>query len=44
LVSFMAAWYSLWSVGVFFPFWYALTKKNLATLLRRSRLIIKRCH
>jgi hypothetical protein len=25
---------SLWSFGVFFPFWYIWTKKNLATLDR----------
>jgi hypothetical protein len=28
----MAVWYSLWSFGIFFPFWNVLTKKNLATL------------
>jgi hypothetical protein len=28
----MAVWYSLWSLGIFFAFWYVLTKKNLATL------------
>jgi hypothetical protein len=28
----MAGWYSLWSS---FPFWYAWTKKNLATLVSR---------
>jgi hypothetical protein len=29
----MAVWYSLWSFGIFFPFWYIWTKKNLATVL-----------
>jgi hypothetical protein len=29
----MAVWYSLWSFGIFFQFWYVWTKKNLATLL-----------
>jgi hypothetical protein len=28
----MATWHSLWSFGIFFPIWYARTKKNLATL------------
>jgi hypothetical protein len=28
----MAVWYSLWSFGIFFQFWYVWTKKNLATL------------
>jgi hypothetical protein len=32
----MAVWYmyvpSLWSIGIFFAFWYVWTKKNLATL------------
>jgi hypothetical protein len=23
----------LWSIGIFFPFWYVWTKKNLAALL-----------
>jgi hypothetical protein len=23
----------MWSFGIFFPFWYVWTKKNLATLL-----------
>jgi hypothetical protein len=32
LVYFMAIWYSLYSFGIFFPFWYVWTKKNLATL------------
>jgi hypothetical protein len=35
-VKFMAVWYmyvpSLWSIGIFFAFWYVWTKKNLATL------------
>jgi hypothetical protein len=30
----MVVWYSLWSFGIFFPFWHISTKKNLATLLR----------
>jgi hypothetical protein len=30
----MAVWFSLWSFGIFFPFWYFWTKKSLATLLR----------
>jgi hypothetical protein len=25
-------WYSLWSFGTFFPFWYVWNTKNLATL------------
>jgi hypothetical protein len=25
--------YSLWSLCIFFPFWYDWTKKNLATLV-----------
>jgi hypothetical protein len=29
----MAIWYSLWSFGIFFPFWYVGAKKNLATLI-----------
>jgi hypothetical protein len=29
----MAGWYSLWSFGIFFPFWYDWTKKNLATMV-----------
>jgi hypothetical protein len=28
----MAVWYSLWTLVIFFPFWYVWTKKNLATL------------
>jgi hypothetical protein len=28
----MAFWYSLWSFGTFFTFWYVWTKKDLATL------------
>jgi hypothetical protein len=35
----MAVWYSLWSFGIFFPIWYAQTKKNLATLSASERLI-----
>jgi hypothetical protein len=34
----MAVWYSLLSFGIFFPFWYACTKKNLATLDRHRLL------
>jgi hypothetical protein len=29
----MAVWYSLWSFGIFSPFWYVSTTKNLATLV-----------
>jgi hypothetical protein len=32
LEKFVVVWYSLWSFGIFLPFWYVLTKKNLATL------------
>jgi hypothetical protein len=32
----MAVWYSLWSFGIFFPFWYVWTYKNLATLVFNS--------
>jgi hypothetical protein len=32
----MAVWYSLWSIGILFPFWYVRIKKKLATLCRRS--------
>jgi hypothetical protein len=28
----MAVWYNLWSFGIFFTFWYVLTKENLAAL------------
>jgi hypothetical protein len=28
----MAVWYSVWSFGIFSPFWFVWTKKNLATL------------
>jgi hypothetical protein len=38
LVLVMAVWYSLWSLGIFFLFWYVWTKKNLATLLQRPML------
>jgi hypothetical protein len=27
----MDVWYSWWSFGIYFPFWYVWTKKNLAT-------------
>jgi hypothetical protein len=33
LVKYMAVWYSMWSFGILFPFWYVWTMKNLATLL-----------
>jgi hypothetical protein len=29
----MAIWYSLWSFGIFSPFWYVCTEKHLATLV-----------
>jgi hypothetical protein len=32
LVNYMAVWYCMWSFGILFPFWYAWTMKNLATL------------
>jgi hypothetical protein len=28
----MAVWYSLWSLGILFPFWYVSTNKTPATL------------
>jgi hypothetical protein len=34
----MAVWYSLWSFGHFFPFWYVWTKKNLATLAKTNTI------
>jgi hypothetical protein len=34
----MAVWCSLWSFGIFFPFWYVWTKKNLATLVKLQNL------
>jgi hypothetical protein len=34
----MVFWYTLWSFGIFFPFWYVCTKKNLATLFVTSGL------
>jgi hypothetical protein len=37
----MAFWYSLLSFGILFPFWYAWSKKNLATLTQRLRLQMK---
>jgi hypothetical protein len=36
LVKFMVVWYSLWWFGIFIPFWYVSTKKNLATLSSSS--------
>jgi hypothetical protein len=40
-IMYTANWYHLWSFGIvcglfgiFFPFWYVQTKKNLATLLQ----------
>jgi hypothetical protein len=32
----MAVWYNMCSFGLFFPFWYVWTEKNLATLVRSS--------
>jgi hypothetical protein len=32
----MAVWYSLWSFVIFFPIWYAWTKKNPATLVKTN--------
>jgi hypothetical protein len=37
----MALSYILWSFGIFFPFWYVVTKKNLATL--ESSVLTKSC-
>jgi hypothetical protein len=34
----MAVWFSLWSFGMLFPFWYVWTKKNLATLLTEQAM------
>jgi hypothetical protein len=31
----MAVWFSLQSLGIFFPFWYVWTEQNLATLARK---------
>jgi hypothetical protein len=31
----MAFWYTLWSFGIFLPFWHVWTEKNLATLATR---------
>jgi hypothetical protein len=31
LEKFVVVWYSLWSFGIFLPFWYVWTKKNLAS-------------
>jgi hypothetical protein len=36
----MAVWCRLWSFGIFFPFWYVLTKKNLATLTVRMAPVL----
>jgi hypothetical protein len=33
LVYYIAIWYNLRSFGIFFPFWYVWSKKNLATLM-----------
>jgi hypothetical protein len=33
LVYFAAIWHILWPFDVFFPLWYAVPRKNLATLL-----------
>jgi hypothetical protein len=35
----MAFWYSLWSLAIFFTFWYVWTKKNLATLAERASVL-----
>jgi hypothetical protein len=45
LYYFMAVWYGLWSFGIFFPFWYVWTKKDLATLLHTTLewCVIKSC-
>jgi hypothetical protein len=37
----MAVWCSLWSFGIFFPFWYVWTKKNLATMVCRENNALK---
>jgi hypothetical protein len=37
----MVRWYSLWSFGIFFPFWYVSTKKNLATLVRTTEIFAR---
>jgi hypothetical protein len=34
---FMTIWYSLWSFGTLFPFWYFWTRKNLATLVETGK-------
>jgi hypothetical protein len=39
--NFKAIWYSLWPFGVFFPFWYVWTEKNLATLLLKRTSSIR---
>jgi hypothetical protein len=36
----MAVWYSLGSFGIFFPFWYVWSKKNLATLMYTPYFIL----
>jgi hypothetical protein len=38
LVKFMAVCYSLWSLCIFFPFWYVWTNKNLATLVDAAKV------
>jgi hypothetical protein len=38
LVKCMAVWCSLCSFGIFFPFWYVGTKKNLATLMNAAMM------
>jgi hypothetical protein len=40
----MAVWYSLWSFGIFFPFWYVWTKENLATLLPNGKFANQKYH
>jgi hypothetical protein len=34
---FTAIWYILWLSGIFFPFWYVVARKNLATLRSGQR-------
>jgi hypothetical protein len=36
----MAVWYNLWSFGIYFPFWYVWTKKNLATIVWAPKAIV----
>jgi hypothetical protein len=32
LVYFTAIWFTTWTFGIFFLFWYVVPRKNLATL------------